>query len=215
MKITEKQYTDLLQQHQGYLFTIINKRLFNKDKDDVLDVLQNCNLSLLSKCHLFCMDGFTEADLIPRFKGWIAAFAQNAVRDNYNKKQRRSREICNEEVYHVACETHGKIDHNFIEYERADDVSEAKNKINIITKNLKGLELEIFQEMAKGKSIKKIAKERGVSHQNISQIRIRAFAKARKSILKSKKLHEIKHSTLRKTLKNLRRKSKRTKTKQK
>ena len=49
MKITEKQYADLLQQHQGYLFTIINKRLFNKDKDDVRDVLQNCNLSLLSK----------------------------------------------------------------------------------------------------------------------------------------------------------------------
>lgn len=215
MKITEKQYTDLLQQHQGYLFTIINKRLFNKEKDDVRDVLQNCNLSLLSKCHLFCMDGFTEADLIPRFKGWIAAFAQNAVRYNYQKNQKRSREICNEEVYHVACETYGEIDRNFIEYERADDVSEAKNKINIITKNLKGLELEIFQEISKGKSIKKIAKERGVSHQSISQIRIRAFAKARKSILESKKLHEIKHSTLKKSLKNLRRKSKRTETKQK
>ena len=184
------------------------------DKMNVREVLQECNLRLLSKFELFSMEGLTKDDLIPRFKGWCAAFAVNSVRHWACVEKRFSKEIQNEDTFNIACETYGEIDRNFIELDRADDILEAKNKINIITNNLKGLELEVFQEMAKGKSIKKIARERGVSHQNISQIRIRAFAKARKLILQSKKLHEIKHSTLKKTLKNLRRKSKRKQAKQ-
>ena len=212
MKITQQEYCDLVNQHQGYLYTIIYRKMY--DKMNTREVLQECNLRLLSKFHLFSMEGLTKDDLIPRFKGWCAAFAVNSVRHWACMEKRFSKEIQNEDTFNIACETYGEIDRNFIELERADDILEAKNKINIIKKNLSGIDLIIFNEMAKGKSIHTIARERGVSHQRISQIRIRAFGIARKSILKSQKLHEIKHSTLRKTLKNLRRKSRRAQAKE-
>lgn len=179
MELSQKSYNELLAKHQGYLYAIISKRIFNER--DVEDVVQNCNQYIMSRYEKFDCSETLEGELIPRFKGWIAAFCRNTISKFLRVNKRYSREIADEEVYNVALETFGEEDFNFKSSSEKDRMSEINYTLDFYSRDLSGHDLEIFSLLRKGLNLREVGKICGITHQAVQQVREKVFSKFRRS----------------------------------
>jgi len=179
MKVSEKEYNSLLANHQGYLFTIIKKRIFSYE--DAQDALQMCNQYIMDRYDKFDCAEIEENELIPRFKGWIAAFARNSISKWFRKNLKFKQEVTNDEVYNVVLETIGDFDSEFLRKDEEERLSEVKYSLDFHSRDLNKHELEVFNKLREGLNLRQIGALYGVSHQAIQQIREKIYKKIRRS----------------------------------
>jgi RNA polymerase sigma factor (sigma-70 family) len=179
MKVSEKEYNSLLANHQGYLFTIIKKRIFSYE--DAQDALQMCNQYIMDRYDKFDCAEIKESELIPRFKGWIAAFARNSISKWLRKNLKFKQEVTNDEVYNVVLETIGDFDPEFLRKDEEERLSEVKYSLDFHSRDLNKHELEVFNKLREGLNLRQIGSLYGVSHQAIQQVREKIYKKIRRS----------------------------------
>lgn len=179
MKISEKEYNSLLANHQGYLFTIIKKRIFSYE--DAQDTVQMCNQYIMDRYEKFDCAEIEESELIPRFKGWIAAFARNTISKWLRKNLKFKQEVTNDEVYNVVLETIGDFDPEFLRKDEEERISEVKYSLDFHSRDLNEHELEIFNKLREGLNLRQIGSLYNVSHQAIQQVREKIYKKIRRS----------------------------------